>query len=541
MCVIRPDFAEKQPIVFHMYRREHRNQLSFEDFFLPFGGKLSGENRWVKLADLIPWDELEDDYASQLCKGFGAPAKPFRMALGALIIKARMNLTDEELVEQLKENPYLQFFIGLEAFQYSAPFDPSMMVYFRKRLPESVVNDCNERIVRHGLKVIQSTTSGDDEDGGHGSASANSVEQSPKSAKATPNQGTLLIDATCVPADIRYPTDLSLLNEAREVTEALIDAMHPQARQSFGVKPRTYRKKARQQFLSVAQKKRPRLSQIRKAIKQQLGHLQRNLASIDALIACGGCLLAAGRHWYHKLLVVSELVRQQRVLYYSDSRSIPDRIVSLNQAHIRPIVRGKARSNVEFGAKISISVTGDGFTFLDRLSFSPYNEGEDLKAQAKAHRRRCGHYPEVICADQIYRTRANRSFCQRHGIRLSGPRLGRPKSDPELVAAEKKQFLDDQRQRNAVEGKIGQGKRRYGLGLIREKLSITQGSAIALNVLVMNLQKLLELLFVLFADWIQFLLVPRAAWNLHLRLLSHQQPMSEHQLMSWRGLPAFAG
>jgi len=124
--------AQKPPEVFHIYRREHRHQLSFADFFLPLGGKLSGDNRWIRLAELIPWDELEDDYAAQFCKGFGAPAKPFRMALGALIIKTRMGLTDEELVEQIKENPYLQFFIGLEAFQYSAPFDPSMMVYFRK-------------------------------------------------------------------------------------------------------------------------------------------------------------------------------------------------------------------------------------------------------------------------------------------------------------------------------------------------------------------------------------------------------------------------
>jgi hypothetical protein len=89
---------------------------------------------------------------------------------------------------------------------------------------------------------------------------------------------------------------------------------------------------------------------------------------------------------------------------------------------------------------------------------------------------------------------------------LSGPALGRPKSNPELVAAEKQQFIDDQRQRNAVEGKIGQGKRRYGLGLIREKLAVTQGSTIAINVLVMNLQKLLELLFVLFSHWLQLLL-----------------------------------
>jgi IS5 family transposase len=174
--------------------------------------------------------------------------------------------------------------------------------------------------------------------------------------------------------------------------------------------------------------------------------------------------------------------------------------VSLFQSHIRPIVRGKARCNVAFGAKISsISVTGDGFTFLDRLSFNPYNEGEDLKDQARACRRRYGYYPKVICADQIYRTRSNRAYCQRHGIRLNGPRLGRPKNDPKLVAAEKQQFIDDQRQRNAVEGKIGQSKRRYGLGLIREKLAATQGSSIAMNILVMNLQNLLELLFVFLA------------------------------------------
>lgn len=141
----------------------------------------------------------------------------------------------------------------------------------------------------------------------------------------------------------------------------------------------------------MAKKKRPRIRKIRKAIQQQLGHLERNLASIDALIACGGFLLAAGRHWYHKLLVVSEIVRQQKILYHSDSRSTPDRIVRLYQAHIRPVVRGKTRSNVEFGAKISISVTGEGFTFLDRLSYNPYNEGEDLKGQARAYLRRYGH------------------------------------------------------------------------------------------------------------------------------------------------------
>lgn len=79
------------------------------------------------------------------------------MALSALIIKVCLGLTDEKLVEQIKLNPYLQFFICLEAFHYSAPFDPSIMVYFRKRLSEALVHDCKERILRHGLNAISSS------------------------------------------------------------------------------------------------------------------------------------------------------------------------------------------------------------------------------------------------------------------------------------------------------------------------------------------------------------------------------------------------
>jgi IS5 family transposase len=284
-------------------RREHRHQLSFEDFSLPFGGKLAGDNRWVKLADLIPRYELEDDYAPQFCNGFGAPAKPFRMALGAMIIKTRLRLTDAELVEQIKENPHLQFFIGLKAFHYSAPFDPSMIVYSRQRLPESVVNDCNERIVCYGLIVIHSSDDQDPgDDRGSSTGSATTRDQAQQSSNKQTNQGSRLTDASCAPVDIRYPTDLSLLNvdevfsegEAREATEILIDAMHVQVSDRFGHKPRTHRKQARQQFFAVAKKKKPRISKIRKAIKQQLGHFKRNLASVDSLIACGGCRLANG-------------------------------------------------------------------------------------------------------------------------------------------------------------------------------------------------------------------------------------------------------
>jgi transposase, IS5 family len=175
----------------------------------------------------------------------------------------------------LKENPYLQFFIGLEAFQYSAPFDASMMVNLRKRLPVSDVNDCNERIVRHGLEAIKQQQDDDEpSDSGSADGSGDATAGHSQSTEKSMNQGILLIGATCAPADIRYPTDLSLLNEAREATEKLIYAMHGQVRDRFGHKPRTYRRKARKQFLAVAKQKLPRLEKIRKAIVQQLRRLQ---------------------------------------------------------------------------------------------------------------------------------------------------------------------------------------------------------------------------------------------------------------------------
>jgi len=218
------------------------------------------------------------------------------MALGALIIKTRLSLTDEEMAEQIKENPYLQFFIGLEAFEYSALFDPSMKVCFCKRLAESVLNVCNERITLHGLAVIEATASQDDHDDDPGSGADNSGYQHETTPEAIGNQGSLLIDATCTPADIRYPVDLSLLNEAREVTEMLIDAMHPLIRDGFGPKPCTHRRKARREFLAVAKKRYFRVNKFFNAIKQQLAHMERNLTSIDVLIACGASLLTTESH-----------------------------------------------------------------------------------------------------------------------------------------------------------------------------------------------------------------------------------------------------
>nr|MDJ0649139.1 transposase [Xenococcaceae cyanobacterium MO_188.B19] len=265
----------------------------------------------------------------------------------------------------------------------------------------------------------------------------------------------------------------------------------------------------------------------RDAIFKQLQYIKRNLSHIDNLINSGAELSSLSPRKYKMLLVIAEVYRQQLWMYENESNRIDDRIVSITQPHIRPIVRGKAGKPVEFerggcwgfpsisnhavGAKLSVSrFDGEGcswlksisnrrvdnYVFLDHLSWDNFNESRDLKSQIEEYKNYTGYYPSSVHVDKIYRTRANRAWCKERGIRISGPPLGRP---PKNVSKEtKKQAQDDERFRNAIEGKFGQAKRRYGLNCIMTKLSETSETSIAITFLVINLSTLLRQVYCLF-------------------------------------------
>ena len=183
-----------------MYRRP-TGQMVLEDVVLPFEGKLDANNRWVKLAQIIPWSDIEKDYADLFPSNTGTVAKPLRMALGALIIKERCGFTDRETVEQITENPYLQYFIGLEKYQIEPPFDASLMVYFRKRLDQNIMNKINELI----CQGEQNKKTKDPGDPGEPPHTGGVLSKQDSKSDEPANKGKLLLDATCAPADIRYP------------------------------------------------------------------------------------------------------------------------------------------------------------------------------------------------------------------------------------------------------------------------------------------------------------------------------------------------
>ena len=169
---------------------------------------------------------------------------------------------------------------------------------------------------------------------------------------------------------------------------------------------------------------------------------------------------------------------------------------------MRPIVRGKAGANVEFGAKIAASLV-EGYVWIETAQWDSFNEATTLQASVEAYKQRFGYYPEVILADKIYRNRENLNYCKEHGIRLSGPKLGRPSKD-QNEAVDRKQERQDAAERNAIEGKFGEGKRKLGLGRIRARGAETGLTVIALQFLVMNLERRLRVLFLLFFRFIQF-------------------------------------
>ncbi|UJF31652.1 IS5 family transposase [Paenibacillus hexagrammi] len=482
-----------------MFQRSEGQLILPGDFFLPFGGKLSEDNRWVLLAAMIPWAKVEEKYAKSFKRSQkGQKAVPVRVALGALIIQERLGTDDRETLQQILENPYLQYFLGLPGYQNRRPFHASLMTHFRKRLGSDVLQEVNEWIA---LEEVQKQTdeqgSDDDDSSGGNAAGSASGSLTHQNAEAPLHQGKLLLDATCAPADMAYPTDLSLLNDAREKLEIIIDLLH-QPHRGKTAKPRTYRQKARKAYLAVSKQRRVKPRTMRKAIGKQLRFVARNLRTVAALAETSH-LSALPRSLYKKLLVIQELYRQQRQMFDERSHSIPDRIVSISQPHVRPIVRGKAKASVEFGAKVAISLV-NGFAFEEKRDWDNFNEGLTLKASVEAYYKRFGFYPEAVLADQIYRNRENLRYCKGLGIRLSGPQLGRPSANQEEA---KRLSKVDASERNAIEGKFGEGKRCYGLGRIRARLQATSETVISMQFLVMNLERRLRLFFLSFFAGLQ--------------------------------------
>jgi len=398
----------------HMIRENDDRQLTF---IHPFGGHLSPENRWVKMADVIPWNDLEAAYNAVMNPKQGRPSKPARLVIGALIIKHKLTLSDEETVLHIQENPYLQYFCGYKAYEDTPSFVPSLFVEIRKRMGSDMFESFEQAIVDQAVTIQKrkqqtSDKSDDGDDKLPPSTPTVAVDEKPAVSDdiAVTHRGRLLMDATVADQMIGFPTDVGLLNKAREIAEKLIDGLHKEA---GGKKPRTYRQQARKAYLNISKRKRPGSRLIRTGIREQLQYIRRDLKYIetmlDNLMPDVGIAFPLNHRLQRQYWIIRQVYDQQYQMYKSRIKRCDDRIVSISQPHVRPIVRGKAGRSVEFGSKISVSLMGR-LAFVDHLGWDAFNESKDLIGQVKAYKKRFGFYPESVHADGIYGTRENRKW-----------------------------------------------------------------------------------------------------------------------------------
>jgi len=474
-----------------MIRYQSNNQISIEEFKTPFQMKLDEDNRWVKLSQTIPWDSLAEVYYQSMSVEHGKPSIDGRRIIGSIIIKHKLKLSDEETVMQIQENPYLQYFLGYSSYESEPIFSPTLLVEIRKRIGIDKFNEMSTLLIDKAFRDSEKKNS---RKSAKTSNQINELQHEDKSKDDAPKRkGTLIIDATVAEHAIKYPNDLDLLNDCRKACEEIIDLLYKQS--NLKIKPRTYRRKAKQAYLSVAKKKNKSIKELRKANGKQLRYIKRDIKIVEKLLdKLKSTSFPIPAKYQRRYWILQEIYRQQQQMYDNNSHRCDDRIVSMSQPHIRPIVRGKSGKKVEFGPKLGVGLQ-DGFAIVDNFSWDAYNESSDLEAHIENFRKRTGHYPSRLLADKIYGSQENRNYMKSKEIRFIGKALGRPKAETEVnklaLRKERERRKREYHERIPIEGKFGQGKNGYDLNYIRAKLTKTSESWIGAIFFVMNLKNLI--------------------------------------------------
>lgn len=475
-----------------MKYRSQGHQLTL-DAFRSSLSSLSKSNRWVLLGDTLPWGEIEKIYNSKLNNSLtGAGNKPARMVVGALIIKHKMNLSDEETILAIQENPYMQYMLGLSEFTDQPVFHPSLFVTIRTRLQIEDLNGFTSSLLSCASKSTDIERSSQSDDNP-------SDDDLYTDRQGRLHKGSMKVDATCSDAEVRFPTDVDLLEDGSRVINRYIDKL---CHEFSLVHPITFRKRSRLVYLDFIKMKRKSNRKLKSCKSLLLTYLIRDIRTFVNLIAVHGTHLldALKRHEKKIMRSIITMYHQQDTMFKEGTHSIADRIVSIFQPHIRPIVRGKAKASTEFGAKIGASVV-QGYTFIDNHSWDAYNEESDLGHQIELYRKRFGCLPSRIYADKIYMNRENRKLMKDLEIEAMGKPLGRPPKNPDMEY--EKRMAKAAGKRNEVEATFGTGKRIYRANNIRAKLPQTANCWTGMCYFVKNVMKFIkELLHALFERWI---------------------------------------
>ena len=489
----------------------HKYKQLYLGLFRSSLSELDKSNRWVVLGDTLPWPELEKEYNSRLQNDKkGAGNKPARMIIGAMMIKHRLNLSDVETIEMIRENPYMQYMCGLSEFTDKPIFDPSLFVTIRKRITEEDINKMSVLMLKKQMQLQEEKRKREEDDARkNGEEPPAPKPENPMASSYTDKQGrehkgVLKIDATCADAEMRYPVDVDIIHDGcRKVSDYIAKVCD-----TFKLPmPFTYYKRARQAYLHLIKKAKKKGKMVNETISLLLKYLYKDiLTALDLIGSDRNYLKCLLPHEKRTLAAICKMYHQQKDMRRSKTHTCADRILSIFQPHVRAIVRGKAKARTEFGAKIGASIVC-GYTFIDHHSWNAYNESQDLQLQIRLYKERFGHLPSTILADKIYLNSANLKILQELEIQTYCKPLGRPpKTTP--TEEQRSRMAKASGERNEIECSFGTGKRIYRANDIRAKLPETARCWTGMCYFVKNVMKFLrELCLVLTEIWRFFIII----------------------------------
>lgn len=444
--------------------------------------RLPKTNRWVQMGDALPWGEYEKVYNERLKNDkVGASNRPGRMVIAALIIKHKLSLSDEETILTIQENPYMQYMCGLTEYSDQPIFDPSLFTTIRKRI---TIEDVNALTLELAKKAQQKKNKDDND------------EDNTFSGKTQPTD--VKADATCADAEVRYPTDIDLIEDGSKYIDRMIDKVCgiKKIRKPAGVE----RNRIRAIYLNVIKRKHKGSKLVKDALTRMLPLLYRDILTLLNLIGVDDETYGRFNCTQKRTIqAVIDMYHQQEEMLRESKHTCENRIVSIHQPHVRPIVRGKAKAKVEFGAKIGVSIVS-GYSFIDHHSWDAYNEASDLTVHIEKYKERFGCEPKRFFGDKIYLNRENRRILKEKEIQIMGRPLGRPPKNPTQEQIERERIGVSLR--NEAEAQFGTGKRTYRANNIRAKLPQTAECWTAMCYFVKNLAKFMrELCLVLIEIW----------------------------------------
>ena len=387
------------------------------------------------LYESIPFEELARLFPSS--SGRGAPSIfDVKGMIGLQILKAYLNLSDDKLRQRLNTDWALQYFCGIRLKLGQMIRDKDIVGRSRRWLAKHIDYEAfQEQLAKHWSPYIE-------------------------------QQSAVLMDATCYEVSIRYPTDVKLLWECCEWTWTLIDKW------SFRLGQRRIRRKQKaiyQRYISF-QKLRRKPKKRRIAITRSLLRLLKKALDTWAVMKQKHRqqIILRQKEQIQKLLI--EQVYEQQLLHFTNPEAkINNRILSLSQHWIRPIIRGKETKKVEFGPKVHL-FNVDGISFVEHFSFNAFNEAKRLEPTIELHQQyfnKC----QFVGADNIYATNANRRLCTTITTTFvpKGRKPKHPNKNKQLIKKRLRAARAAQ-----MEGAIGNEKLHYGLNRIKARLPDTQ-------------------------------------------------------------------